>query len=248
IAKGETGKTIMDAKTVCELLGPQIYTDEDRKINDEVGVATGLAWTAVGGQILYIEATKMKGKGLTLTGQLGEVMKESAQTAIGFIRSQYQNFCIDEDAFEKNEIHIHLPAGAIPKDGPSAGITLATAIVSLLTGCPIHRKIAMTGEITLTGKVLPVGGIKEKALAAMRMDIPTVIFPYKNKKDLVDIPQEYRDKIEFVPVKTFEEVLGLVLEGWDKKKKEFQDKFMRENSDLEIESGKKVKEIPPAAA
>ena len=106
----------------------------------------------------------------------------------------------------------------------------------------------MTGEITLTGKVLPVGGIKEKALAAMRMDIPTVIFPYKNKKDLVDIPQEYRDKIEFVPVKTFEEVLGLVLEGWDKKKKEFQDKFKRENSDLEIESGKKVKEIPPAAA
>merc|ERR1712124_49620 len=110
---------------------------EDRKISDEVGVATGLAWTAVGGQILYIEATKMKGKGLTLTGQLGEVMKESAQTAIGFIRSQYQSFCIDEDAFEKNEIHIHLPAGAIPKDGPSAGITLATAIVSLLTGCPI---------------------------------------------------------------------------------------------------------------
>ena len=248
IAKGETGKTIMDAKTVCELLGPQIYTDEDRKISDEVGVATGLAWTAVGGQILYIEATKMKGKGLTLTGQLGEVMKESAQTAIGFIRSQYQNFCIDEDAFEKNEIHIHLPAGAIPKDGPSAGITLATAIVSLLTGCPIHRKIAMTGEITLTGKVLPVGGIKEKALAAMRMDIPTVIFPYKNKKDLVDIPQEYRDKIEFVPVKTFEEVLGLVLEGWDEKKKEFQDKFKRENQDLEIEPGKKVKEIPPAAA
>ena len=167
---------------------------------------------------------------------------------IGYIRSQYQNFCIEEDAFEKNEIHIHLPAGAIPKDGPSAGITLATAIVSLLTECPIHRKIAMTGEITLTGKVLPVGGIKEKALAAMRMDIPTVILPYKNKKDLVDIPQEYRDKIEFIPVKTFEEVLGLVLEGWDKKKKEFQDRFKRENSDPEIGPEKKVKEIPPAAA
>jgi len=236
----------MDSSTICKLLGPQIYTDEDRKITDEIGVATGLAWTAVGGQILYIEATKMKGKGLTLTGQLGEVMKESAQTAIGYIRSKAENFCIEEDAFEKNEIHIHLPAGAIPKDGPSAGITLATAIVSLLTGCSIHRKIAMTGEITLTGKILPVGGIKEKALAAMRMDIPTVIIPWKNKKDLVEIPQDYRDKIEFIPVKNFEEVLKIVLTDWDIKKKEFQDKVTQKNK--EVDKDKKLKEIPPAAA
>jgi ATP-dependent Lon protease len=252
IAKGEQGKTVMTSSVVCNLLGPQIYTDEDRKIIDEIGVATGLAWTAVGGQILYIEATKMKGKGLTLTGQLGDVMKESAQTAIGYIRSQSENFCIPEDSFEKNEVHIHLPAGAIPKDGPSAGITLATAIVSLLTGCPIHRNIAMTGEITLTGKVLPVGGIKEKALAAMRMDIPTVIIPWKNKKDLVEIPQDYRDKIKFIPVKKFEEVLSIVLANWDKKHKEFQDTITKGKKETEKEREKdkeqNLKEIPPAAA
>ncbi len=218
IAKGEAGKTHIIPETVLKLLGPHVYTQDDEKQEDEVGVATGLAWTAHGGQVLYIEATKMKGKGLTLTGQLGDVMKESAQTAIGFIRSQADELYIDEDVFDKNEIHIHLPAGATPKDGPSAGITLATTIVSLLTGSPVSREVAMTGEITLTGKVLPIGGLKEKALAAMRMNIKTVIIPWKNKKDLEEIPEEFRQKLNFVAVKTIEEVFDIALVGWKEKR------------------------------
>lgn len=219
IAKGEAQKTHIFPDNVFELLGPPVYTKEDEQESDEVGVATGLAWTAHGGEILYIESTKMRGKGLTLTGQLGEVMRESAQTAIGYIRSRAADFGIDENMFDENEIHIHLPAGAIPKDGPSAGITLATTIISLLTDTPISKDVAMTGEITLTGKVLPIGGIKEKALAAMRMNIKTVILPFKNEKDLVEITQEYRDKINFVPVKTLDEVLDIALVGWVEKKK-----------------------------
>ena len=219
IAKGEAQKTHILPDNVFELLGPPVYTKEDEKESDEVGVSTGLAWTAHGGEILYIESTKMKGRGLTLTGQLGEVMRESAQTAIGYIRSRAADFGIDENVFDENEIHIHLPAGAIPKDGPSAGITLATTIISLLTDTPISKDVAMTGEITLTGKVLPIGGIKEKALAAMRMNIKTVILPAKNEKDLVEITQEYRDKINFVPVKTLDEVLDVALVGWVEKKK-----------------------------
>ncbi len=217
IAKGEVTKTQIIPNEVETLLGPPIYTKEDEKEFDEVGVATGLAWTAHGGEILYIESTKMKGKGLTLTGQLGDVMKESAQTAIGYIRSRALELHVDESAFDENEIHIHLPAGATPKDGPSAGITLATTIVSLLTDMPIRKDVAMTGEITLTGKVLPIGGLKEKALAAMRMNIKTIIIPWKNKKDLVDIPEEYRAKLNFVPVKTIDEVLEVALVGWKNK-------------------------------
>lgn len=219
IAKGEGNKTQILPKEVETLLGPPLYTKEDEKEYDEIGVATGLAWTAHGGEILYIESTKMKGKGLTLTGQLGDVMKESAQTAIGYIRSKANELGVSEDAFDENEIHIHLPAGAIPKDGPSAGITLATTIVSLLTDLPINKEVAMTGEITLTGKVLPIGGLKEKSLAAMRMNIKTIIIPWKNKKDLVDIPEEYRKKINFIPVKSIEEVLEVALIGWKKEKK-----------------------------
>lgn len=214
IAKGEEAKTHIVSKTVIKLLGPPIYTKDDEREYDEVGVANGLAWTSHGGEILYIESTMMKGRGLTLTGQLGDVMKESATTAIGLIRSKASTFGIDEAVFEHNEMHIHLPAGAIPKDGPSAGITLATAMISLLTGLPINRKVAMTGEMTLTGKVLPIGGLKEKALAAMRMNIDTVIIPWKNKKDLMDIPDEYRKKINFVPVRTIEEVLEVAIVGW----------------------------------
>lgn len=219
IAKGEAEKTHIMTETVFKLLGPPVYTKDDEKEVDEVGVSTGLAWTAHGGEVLYIEATKMKGRGLTLTGQLGDVMKESAQTAIGYIRSMSHELHIDDEIFEKNEIHIHLPAGATPKDGPSAGITLATTLVSLLTGTPVSRDVAMTGEITLTGKVLPIGGLKEKALAAMRMNIKTIIIPWKNKKDLEDIPEEYRAKLNFVPVKTIDEVLDVALVGWKEKKK-----------------------------
>lgn len=218
IALGEISKTHIFSEVVEELLGPALYNKEDGKEFDEIGVATGLAWTAAGGQILYIEATKMKGKGITLTGQLGDVMKESAQAAIGYIRSHASELGIDEEIFENQEIHIHLPAGSIPKDGPSAGITLATAIVSLLTGTFVSKDIAMTGEITLTGKVLPIGGIKEKALAAMRMGIETIIIPWKNQKDLSEIPDEFRRKINFVPVKNFQEVLSVALLDWEPKK------------------------------
>lgn len=214
IASGHHGKTHIFSATVEELLGPPMYSREDSNEYDEVGVATGLAWTAAGGEILHIEATKMKGRGITLTGQLGEVMKESAHAALGFIRSHASELGIDEKFFEENEIHIHLPAGAIPKDGPSAGITLATAITSLLTNSYISKDIAMTGEITLTGKVLPVGGIKEKALAAMRAGIETIIIPWKNQKDLLEIPPQYRKKINFIPVKNIQEVLAIALVDW----------------------------------
>jgi ATP-dependent Lon protease len=222
IAKGEEKVTHIIPDTVLDLLGPPVFTKEDHRDEDEVGVATGLAWTAAGGQVLYIESTKMKGKGITLTGQLGDVMKESAQTAIGYIRSRAEYLGISEDAFDENEIHIHLPAGAIPKDGPSAGITLATTIISLLTDCPIDKTVAMTGEITLTGKVLPVGGVKEKCLAAMRLDIKTVIIPWKNQKDLADIPDEYRERLDLIPVKTIDEVLDLALLGWAERKKKLK--------------------------
>ena len=235
IAKGEVTKTQIIPNEVETLLGPPIYTKEDEKEFDEVGVATGLAWTAHGGEILYIESTKMKGKGLTLTGQLGDVMKESAQTAIGYIRSKATELGVNEQDFEENEIHIHLPAGATPKDGPSAGITLATTIVSLLTDLPISKEVAMTGEITLTGKVLPIGGLKEKALAAMRMNIKTIIIPWKNRKDLIDIPEEYRQKLNFIPVKTIDEVLEVALVGW-KKKEEKPKRKQSKNS------------LPPVAA
>lgn len=214
IASGHLTKTHILSNTVEELLGPAMYSHEDTNEYDEVGVATGLAWTAAGGEILHIEATKMKGRGITLTGQLGDVMKESAHAAMGFIRSHASELGIDERFFEENEIHIHLPAGAIPKDGPSAGITLATVIASLVTNSYISKDIAMTGEITLTGKVLPVGGIKEKALAAMRAGIQTIIIPWKNQKDLLEIPAEYRKKLTFIPVKNIQEVLAIALVDW----------------------------------
>ena len=245
IAKGESEVTHIIPDTVVDLLGPPIFTKEDHREEDEVGVATGLAWTAAGGEVLYIESTKMKGKGYTLTGQLGDVMKESAQTAFGYIRSRAEYLGIEDSAFEENEIHIHLPAGAIPKDGPSAGITLATTIISLLTDFPIDRTVAMTGEITLTGKVLPVGGVKEKCLAAMRMGIKTVIIPWKCQKDLIDIPQEYKDKIEFIPVKTINEVLDIALVGWTER-----DKTQSKKSDTKTgdDKGGRTNNFPPVAA
>jgi ATP-dependent Lon protease len=154
----------------------------------------------------------MKGKGaMILTGQLGDVMKESGHAALGMIRSRAKEFGIDEDVFSNIDIHVHFPAGAIPKDGPSAGITMASAMISTLTGIPLRKDVAMTGEITLTGKVLPIGGLKEKALAAMRHGIKTIVIPYKNRKDVDDIPEEYRQALTFIPVKTIEEVLAVVL-------------------------------------
>ncbi len=219
VANNDLIKTLITTELVDKYLGPGLYSDEEKNENHEVGVGTGLAWTSAGGQIFRVETTKMKGKGITLTGQLGDVMKESAQTALGFIKSKADQFCIDENIFENCEIHIHLPAGAIPKDGPSAGIILATTIVSLFTNCPVNKDLAMTGEITLTGKVLPIGGLKEKALAAMRAGITTLIIPWKNQKDLAEIPKEYLEKIKFIPVKQFEEVLEIALINWKQKKK-----------------------------
>ncbi len=212
VAEGKTEKTIVNKEQTHKFLGPAPYIREDEQEQDEVGIATGLAWTSVGGEILYVETTTMKGKGgIALTGQLGDVMKESAQAALGLIRSRATDFGIDEDIFSNIDIHVHFPQGGIPKDGPSAGITMATAIISKLTGNPIRKDVAMTGEITLTGRVLPIGGLKEKALAAMRHGIKTVIIPDKNKKDLEDIPEEYRAALTFVPVKTIDEVLAVAL-------------------------------------
>ena len=230
IATGEMGKTHIMKNTVIDLLGAPLFNKEDEKEFDEVGVSTGLAWTAAGGEILYIEATKMKGGGgLTLTGQLGDVMKESAQAAIGHVRSKAIEYGINEDFFKTNELHVHIPSGAIPKEGPSAGITLATAIISRLTDMPIDRKVAMTGEITLTGRVLPIGGLKEKILAAMRVNIKTVIIPWKNKKDLLELKEDFRQKIKLVPVKTIEEVLEIALIGWKERKKTIKKKVERQN-------------------
>ena len=181
-------------------------------------MATGLAWTAVGGDILFIEATKMRGKGaLMLTGSLGDVMKESAHAALSYIRSKAKLYEIDEESFDKFDLHVHVPAGAIPKDGPSAGVTMFTALMSLLTDRTVANDIAMTGEITLRGLVLPIGGVKEKALAAKRAGINKVILPEKNQKDLEEIPQHVRDSMQFFFVKEMDDVIKLALSRKTKK-------------------------------
>ena len=173
------------------------------------GVATGLAWTPTGGDIIFIEATKMKGKGQPhpLTGQLGDVMKESAQAALSYIRSKAQDFNIPEEVFEKSDIHIHVPAGAIPKDGPSAGITMMVALVSLLTDRPVRNDVAMTGEITLRGLVLPIGGVKEKVLAARRAGITNVILPKMNEKDLEEVPESIKENMQFKFIERVDEAI-----------------------------------------
>lgn len=199
VASGENKIRKIHTDNLDHFLGrPKVFQDELLK-RDQVGVSTGLAWTPVGGDILFVEATAMKGRGtLTLTGQLGDVMKESAHAALSYARTHAAKFGIPESYFAKNDIHIHVPEGAIPKDGPSAGVTMATAMLSLLTGKPVHRKIAMTGEITLRGEVLPVGGIKEKVLAAHRAKIRTVILPALNKRDLEDINEDIRKEMKFI--------------------------------------------------
>jgi ATP-dependent Lon protease len=176
------------------------------------GVATGLVWTPSGGDITFIEATRMKGsRRLTLTGKLGDVMKESAQAAVSYVRSNAVELGIDEDQFNKSDVHIHVPAGAVPKDGPSAGVTIATALVSLLTGRNVRSDVAMTGEITLRGQILPVGGIKQKVLAAARVGIDTVILPERNKLDLEEVPQEIREDLNFVFADRVDDVFGVAL-------------------------------------
>jgi len=197
---------------IAEFLGPAKHFSEVAERTAEPGVATGLAWTPVGGDILFIEATKMTGKGqLVLTGQLGDVMKESAQAALSFIRSRTRWLGLEDNFLEKVDLHVHIPAGAIPKDGPSAGVTMFVAMASLLTGKPVRSDVAMTGEITLRGLVLPVGGIKEKFLAAHRAGIKRVILPERNRKDVIEIPEQPKKEIEILYVKRMDELLALVL-------------------------------------
>ena len=212
IAMGQTKPRKIGSDDLINYLGPVIYIPEVAERTDEVGVATGLAWTSSGGDILFIEATRMKGNGgLLITGQLGEVMKESAQAALSYVKAHATLLGIEHDAFEKCDIHIHVPAGAIPKDGPSAGITIATSIASLMSNRPVRHQLAMTGEITLRGKVLPVGGLKEKILAARRAGLETVLIPSKNEKDLIDVPEHLRKGLTLIPVKTISEVLEAAL-------------------------------------
>ncbi len=208
ITEGETAPEQITPEMLKKYLGPPKFFSEVADRTNEAGVATGLAWTAAGGDIIFIESTRMAGqKGLTLTGSLGDVMKESAQAALSYIRSRAERIGIAADFFEKSDIHVHVPAGAIPKDGPSAGVTIAASLASLLTGRPVRNDVAMTGEITLRGKVLPVGGIKEKVLAARRAGITTVILPRRNESDLEDIPPEVRSEMETIFVDTVDEVL-----------------------------------------
>jgi ATP-dependent Lon protease len=213
IAEGETAPTLVTKSDVYEYLGPERFFRDVAERTEIPGVAIGLAWTETGGDILFIEATKMGGKGaLTLTGQLGAVMKESVQAAQSYLRSHSEELGVPDVAWEKNDIHVHVPAGSIPKDGPSAGITMAVALCSLMSGVNVRSDMAMTGEITLRGHVLPVGGIKEKVLAAQRAGVNEVILPERNRKDLIEVPEEIRNAMKFHFVSHMNEVLDIALE------------------------------------
>ena len=213
IATGEKQSETINEERIPDLLGPPKFLPEVAERLTEPGVAIGLAWTPVGGNVIFVEALRVPGDGkLILTGQLGDVMKESAQAALSYTRARSKELGVDPGIFQKSDFHIHVPAGAIPKDGPSAGVTMAIALISLCTGRPVKHNIALTGEITLRGKVLPVGGIKEKVLAATRVGIDTVVLPKQNEKDLADIPQYARDKLRFVFVDKMSEIVKAALQ------------------------------------
>jgi len=212
IAEGESGLFTITPSNLHQYLGVPKYLPEVEREKDEVGVVTGLAWTETGGDVLYIEATTMRGKGnLTLTGHLGDVMKESAHAALTYVRSRAGELGIKTEQFGKTDVHIHVPAGAIPKDGPSAGVTMATALASVFTNAPVKKDLAMTGEVTLRGRVLPIGGLKEKTLAAKRAGIKTMIIPKQNEKDLDDIPKNLKKDMKFIFVETMDEVISSAL-------------------------------------
>jgi ATP-dependent Lon protease len=212
VASEKTRKVTVSGRNLSEFLGPvKFFREVDRA--PRVGVIPGLAWTPTGGAILFVEATRMTGKrGLTLTGNLGDVMRESVQAALSYLRAHSEQFGLKADFFDHSDLHIHVPSGAIPKDGPSAGITMATAFASLLTGRKPQPKLAMTGEVTLTGDVMPIGGLKEKSLAAHRAGINTVIIPKENEKDLVEIPKEVRDELTFIPVTNVRDAIEAALQ------------------------------------
>ncbi len=211
-AEGKRHPTVIAAESIEKYLGPQQFFQTEAERQDEVGVATSLAWTETGGEIMSIEVAVLDGKGnLQMTGQIGEVMQESGQAALTYVKSRAAMLKIDFEVFERMDIHVHLPEGAIPKDGPSAGITLATALISALTGRPVHKEVGMTGEITLRGRVLPIGGLREKVLAAHRSGLKVVLIPEKNMKDLVDVPRKVREDIKVIPIKHMDQVLGIAL-------------------------------------
>jgi len=232
VAEGDQQKRVIKTEEqLREFLGPVKYTSEVAERTEETGVATGLAWTSAGGEILFIEATRMFGTGkLQLTGQLGDVMKESAHAALSYVRSNAEKFGIAKDFLEKSDVHIHIPAGGMPKDGPSAGITMFTSLVSLLTGIRVRHDVAMTGEISLRGRVLPIGGLKEKTLAAHRAGIKRVIVPDRNKADLEEVPQEIRDELEFVFVSKLDEVLAAALERLPQPSQEWVDEMAKQEA------------------
>ncbi|MEW6325058.1 MAG: endopeptidase La [Nitrospirota bacterium] len=212
IAEGKEISPKIGASNIHRYLGPPKFLPEAEQERDEVGVATGLAWTETGGDIIYVEASVVKGRGqLTLTGHLGDVMKESAQAALSYVRSRVKELGIKPDTFAKHDLHVHVPAGAIPKDGPSAGITMATALASALTNAPVSKEVAMTGEVTLRGRVLPIGGLKEKILAAKRAGIKTVLLPERNRKDLDEVPKHVRRGLQLTLVETMDDVLRSAL-------------------------------------
>jgi ATP-dependent Lon protease len=220
ITEGKQTPISVTAEDVPEYLGRQRFFQETAERIDRPGIATGLTWTPVGGEIIFIEAAAMPGKEgqLILTGQLGDVMKESAIAALSYVRSHAESLGLPANVFENQNVHIHVPAGAIPKDGPSAGVTMVSVLVSLASGHNVRSDVAMTGEITLRGKVMPIGGIKEKVLAAYRSGIRTVIMPKKNELDLLeDLPKELRDQMKFVFVTDIRQVLETAIEGFDEK-------------------------------
>jgi ATP-dependent Lon protease len=212
ILTNKTSKIVVSAANVGEYLGPPKYRYGEIEADDQVGLVTGLAWTEVGGELLTVEGVMMPGKGrMTVTGNLKDVMKESISAAASYVRSRSVDFGIEPPLFDRRDIHVHVPEGATPKDGPSAGVAMATVIVSMLTGIPVRRDVAMTGEITLRGRVLPIGGLKEKLLAALRGGIKKVLIPEDNAKDLVELPDSVKNGLEIVPVSRMEEVLAHAL-------------------------------------
>ena len=224
-------KVTVTRENLHEFLGVPKYSNFATEENG-VGIATGLAWTSVGGETLSIEATKLPGKGqLILTGMLGNVMKESVRAALTYARSRGYGEGID---FDKTDFHVHFPEGAVPKDGPSAGSVITTALTSLLTGLPVKKHLAMTGEVTITGRVLPVGGIKEKFLAAYREGVKTILYPHTNEKDVSEVPERVRKEMTLIPVKHMDEVLPLALEGW----KEFEAKLHKKSGSKKLAAKK----------